>query len=355
MSKNKTFLVTGAGGFIGGWLVETLFMQGSSDVRAGVRSWQGAARLARFPINIVLCDVMNTSQISQAMAGASNIIHCAVGSQDVIVKGTENMLEVAYAQGVNHFVHLSTAEVYGNANGEIDETYPYQYRGNDYADAKIEAEKQVWGYHKKGLPITVIRPSIVYGPFSKDWTVDLASRLQSGNWGLFEGKGDGFCNLIYVADLVAGVLSAVREDLAVGEAFNLNGPEIITWNQYFQRFNEALGFTDLRVWSPAQSRIRSSLMEPARSSAKLMLRYLESPLRKLCQRFTSMRVLMRYFETCFRTTPQLDELDLYNRRAIYIAQKAQDILGFKPQYDVNFGIQMNVRWLRHLGLVNQQI
>jgi nucleoside-diphosphate-sugar epimerase len=68
-----------------------------------------------------------------------------------------------------------------------------------------------------------------------------------------------------------------------------------------------------------------------------------------------MRVLMRYAETCIRTTPQLDELDLYNRRAIYIAQKAQDILGFKPQYDVNVGIQMNVRWLRHLGLVNQQI
>jgi nucleoside-diphosphate-sugar epimerase len=352
MNKKNKFLVTGAGGFIGGWLVETLFLQGSSDVRAGVRSWQGAARLARFPLNIVLCDVMNASQISQAMAGTSIIIHCAVGSQDVIVEGTENMLKVAYAQGVNHFVHLSTAEVYGNTNGEIDETYPYQNRGDDYADAKIEAEKLAWAYHKKGLPITVIRPSIVYGPFSKDWTVRLASRLQSGNWGLFEGEGDGFCNLIYVTDLVAGVLSATGEDLAVGEAFNLNGPEIVTWNQYFKRFNAALGFTDLRVWSPAQSRIRSSLMAPVRSTAKLMLRYLESPLRKIYQRFRSMRVLMRYAETRIITTPKLNELDLYNRRAIYISQKAQDILDFKPQYDVNFGIQMNVRWLRHLGLVN---
>ena len=64
---------------------------------------------------------------------------------------------------------------------------------------------------------------------------------------------------------------------------------------------------------------------------------------------------MRYAEMRIITTPKLNELDLYNRRAIYISQKAQDILGFKPQYDVNFGIQMNVRWLRHLGLVNQQI
>jgi nucleoside-diphosphate-sugar epimerase len=353
-AKNKnTFLVTGAGGFIGGWLVETLYLQGSPDVRAGIRSWHSAARLARFPVNIVPCDIMDTSQVSNAMAGATIIIHCAVGSKDVIVKGTENMLDVAYDQGVSHFIHLSTTEVYGDASGEIVESSPYQYRGDDYGDAKIEAEKLVWAYSKKGLPITIIRPSIVYGPFSKDWTVRLASRLQSGNWGLFDGEGDGFCNLIYINDLVAAVLSAAQKDFAVGEVFNLNGPEIITWNQYFQKLNAALGFSDLRVWGPTRSRIRSGLMEPVRSSAKFMLRHLESPLRKMYQRSRSMRVIMQYAEKCIKTTPQLDELDLYNRRAIYITQKARDILGFKPQCYVNFGIQMNVRWLRHLGLVNQ--
>jgi nucleoside-diphosphate-sugar epimerase len=354
VAHKETILVTGAGGFISGWLAETLYLSGSASVRAGVRSWSSAVRLARFPLEVVLCDVLDTEQITQAMTGVTCVIHCAKGSSEVIVQGTKNMLDVARRLEARRFVYLSTTEVYGNASREIDETFPYQYTGNPYGDSKIEAEKLCWEYHEKGLPVTVIRPSIVYGPFSKTWTVDLARKLQSGDWGIFKGYGEGTCNLVYITDLVSGILLAARHKGAAGEAFNLSGPEAITWNQYFQRFNAALGLPELKVIDPGTARLRATVMEPVRSSAKFALSHFEGPLRRISQRFRPARQVMQYVDKSIRATPRLADLSLYNRDALYLTTKARDILGYKPRFDVDAGLEMTVRWLEHVGLVDQR-
>jgi len=96
---------------------------------------------------------MDKEQIARAMTGATTVIHCAIGLQNVIVGGTSNMLEVALKLGIKRFVHMSTAEVYGNESGEIDENSPYQYTGSVYGDSKIEAEKLCWEFHKKGSKV----------------------------------------------------------------------------------------------------------------------------------------------------------------------------------------------------------
>ena len=212
----EEILVTGASGFIGGWIVESLCLNDSANVRAGIRRWSGAARLGRFPIEIVLCDVLDRKQIMKAMQGVNCVIHCATGSSEIIIQGTKNMLNIAQRLGVERFVYISTTEVYGDQSGKIDESFPCQYTGSPYGDSKIEAENLCWKFYKKGLPVTVIRPSIVYGPFSKDWTIRLAQSLQSGNWGIFKGIADGACNLIYISELVSGILLAAHHEDAVG-------------------------------------------------------------------------------------------------------------------------------------------
>lgn len=352
MADKETILVTGASGFIGGRLVETLHLNGSADVRAGIRSWTSAARLARFPLEMVFCDVMDKAQITQAMAGATIVIHCATGLRDVIVQGTRNMLEVALKLGVKRFVHLSTTAVYGNASGEIGETSPCQSMGWEYGDAKIEAEKLCWEFYEQGLPLTMLRPPIVYGPFSEDRVVRFAHKLQSGNWGIFEGYGEGLCNLLYVADAVSGILLAARHERAVGEAFNLNGPEVITWNQYSQRFNAALGLPDLKVASPSSSKLRAAMMQSVKSSAKFVLDHFEGPLKKIYERSRGARSVMQFAEKSIKTTATLAELNLYNRRAVILTSKAQEMLGYNPRFNVDAGLQLSVSWLKHLGLVD---
>jgi nucleoside-diphosphate-sugar epimerase len=352
VAPKEKMLITGATGFIGGWLVESLCMNGSADVRAGVKSWARGARIGRFPVEIVMCDVLDKKQIAAAMRGATCVIHCAKGSSEIIIQGTKNMLDVAKRLRVNRFVYLSTAEVYGNTNGVIDETSPLQYTGSAYGDSKIEAEKLCWEYYRKGLPVTVIRPSIVYGPFSENWTVRLAQSLQSGNWGIFKGIGDGVCNLIYISDLVSGILLASSNKAAAGEAFNMVGPELITWNQYFQRLNAAMELPKLHVIKPNRLRLRSRVMQPVRTSAKFVLAHFPGPLKKVSQKSRLAKEVMQSFEKTMRTSPQLGELSLYNRNAIYPAKKAQDLLGFSPRFDVETGLNLTVSWLNHLGMID---
>ena len=262
------------------------------------------------------------------------------------------MVDVALSHGVKRFIHLSTAEVYGNPSGEIDETSPYQYTGNLYADSKIEAEKLCWEYYQKGLPVTVIRPSIVYGPFSKTWTVDIALKLQSGNWGIFKNQGDGICNLVYITDLVSAILLAARNEHSIGEAFNVNGSEAPTWNEYFQRFDKALGLPELRVINPGGAKLRASLMEPVRFSAKFALAHFGGPLRQISQKFRYAKKLMKSAERSIKTTPRPAQLSLFNRNAVYVTTKAQKMLGYKPAFNLERGLEMSVRWLSHLGLTD---
>jgi uncharacterized protein YbjT (DUF2867 family) len=88
MGSRRTILVTGAGGFIGGRTVEILHRLGDTEVRAGVRRWSGAARIGRFPVDIVHCDILQPDSIARAVEGVDAVVHCAVGDREVTVRGT---------------------------------------------------------------------------------------------------------------------------------------------------------------------------------------------------------------------------------------------------------------------------
>jgi nucleoside-diphosphate-sugar epimerase len=273
MTNREVILVTGSSGFIGGWIVETLYLDRSATIRAGIRSWASAARLGRFPVEMVLCDVMDKESIRHAMDGVDRVIHCASGSSE--------------------------------------------------------------------------------GPVSKDWSIGFAQKLQSGNWGIFKEVGEGFCNLVYVADVVTGILLAARDDRAIGQAFNLVGPERITWNDYFQRFNAALNLPELIVVHSANARIRSILMGPLRNFGKFILNHFRASIRKISQRYRPARLLMQFVDRTMKTIPRATELSLFNREAIYLDNKAQELLGYQPSIGVERGLDLSVGWLRMVGLADR--
>jgi nucleoside-diphosphate-sugar epimerase len=204
----------------------------------------------------VLCDVLDKNQVERAIEGVDVVVHCAVGPGDVTVKGTENMLAASHRHGVRKFVHLSTIDVYGTVEGDVDETAPYQYTGSAYGDSKIEAEKLCWRYLERGVPTVILRPTIVYGPYCKLWVLKYAERLLSGKWGVFKGIGDGVCNLVYIRDLIDAIFLSVDSESAVGQAFNINGLERVTWNEYFGKLNLALGQPPLGEIKAGKAQLR---------------------------------------------------------------------------------------------------
>src|SRR5947207_8870495 len=146
---NATVLVTGATGFIGGRLAERLVVEHGAGVRALVRNFGRAARLARYPIELVPGDLCAAESIDRAAAGCDYVFHCAYGSDGeddsrrvVNAQGTRHVLDAALKHHVKRAVHTSTVTVYGEtADGRLDESAPRRRTGFAYADSKIEAEE----------------------------------------------------------------------------------------------------------------------------------------------------------------------------------------------------------------------
>lgn len=353
MTPDSTVLITGAGGFIGGRIAEVLYCSGYRNIRAGVRRWSSAARVGRLPIEIALCDVTNRSHLQACLKDVSAVVHCAVGSREVTVGGTKNLLEAALANGVRRFVHLSTIDVYGDRSGEMDETCGYHYTGSPYGDSKIEAEKLCWRFHGLGLPVSILRPTIVYGPFSAVWTVDVAERLlNTGRLPLAKGYCQGTCNLLYIDDLVAAVLLALHKDEAVGEAYNVNGSERPTWHDYFLSLNRAMGLPEPAEQTEAGSFASAWIMNPVRKSARFALNHFESQIMAIYKSSGLARRAMRRVESMIRKSPTTAELRLYGKRASFPSTKAGAVLGYRPQVSMADGVKLCAAWLEHHGFVN---
>ena len=352
-SAERVILVTGGGGFIGNRFVEVIHLTGFGRVRVGVRRWASAARAARFPIDIVLCDVLDVRQLAAAMHGVDVVVHCAVGDERVIVEGTRNVLEAAAGHQVSRVLHISTAEVYGSeVSGRVDETRPCTTTGSPYANAKSQAERLVWEHSSRGLPVTVFRPSIVYGPWSDQWTAALAERLRSGRWRRYARYGEGTCNLVYVDDLVTAALSSIRSDSAVGQAFNVGGADLVTWNEYLDRFNQAMGLPPLEVRSAQGAKVKSIAAGAVRGTAQLLLSRHGPMLRDLSERGGWMSAGMKGIKRWINTNPSSAELEnLYSRRAIYDWSKARRLLGYRPAFDLDRGLRLSVDWLQYAGLL----
>jgi nucleoside-diphosphate-sugar epimerase len=347
----ETILVTGAGGFIGGRVVEVLYGRGEAEVRAGVRRWSTAARIGRLPIEIVPCDLLDAAQVDAAMRGATAVVHCAVGDRAATVDGTRNVMDAALRHGVRRVVHLSTIDVYGGAAGTVLEDAPLVETGAAYGDSKIAAERVCQEYAAKGLSVVMLRPTIVYGPFSESWTMEFAQRMLGGRWLLPESDCNGRCNLVYVDDLVLAVLRALEAEGVDGRAFNVNGPDHVTWNEYFRALAGSLGLPRLEAAGRGASHVGAMALMPVRKAAKLALKHFGAPIMWLYQRNAVVKRLMRKAEHMIRQTPTTNEFRMYSRTAHYPTDRARDMLGYAPNVDMQRGVELSAAWLRHHRIV----
>lgn len=338
-------LVTGGGGFIGTRIVEALHDRGV-EVRAGIRSWKSAARVGRLPVEIVPCDVMDPGQLASAMSDVSHVVHCARGNERVNVEGTRNVLSTALSHGVERVVHLSTVSVYGPAQGSVDEETPISITGAEYGDSKIEAERLCASYQAQGLSTVILRPTIVYGPFSANWTIEFAQRLR-GRWQLPREHCEGICNLVYVDDLVQAVLLSLQHPQADGQTFVVNGPDRPTWWEYFDALSTALMGRRLEGPARRSAELAAAFMTPVKRGAKFALAHFENEIMALYQRSDVAKRAMRGLETRVRSAPSRAEFDLYGRRVDYSGAKAERLLGYRPRYDLRQGVRVSAEWLRH--------
>ena len=238
----KRALVTGAGGFIGSQLTESLVRDGA-QVRAFVRynSRGDAGLLRQLPkeitdeLEIVAGDLRDTAAVDGAVAGIDVVFHLGaiisipysykhpMETAETNFMGTLNVLLASRAHDVRRLVHTSTSEVYGTAQfTPMDESHPLQGQ-SPYSASKIGADKLVESFYRSyNLPAVTIRPFNTYGPRQSARAVIptiITQALTSDciRLGNLEARRD----FTYVRDTVNGFLRAAHAPDVVGQEINL--------------------------------------------------------------------------------------------------------------------------------------
>lgn len=250
--SGRTALVTGAAGFVGGWLAQRLVTDAGMNVRGLVQPSQHADWLQDVGVELVVGDIRDAEHMQEVAAGCDFVFHLAAWidhppSAEVAwatnVAGTKNVL--AAAVDALRFVHVSSFMVYGAASkGTVDESYPFgtwHPRVEPYGASKINAERQVFQvFRETGFPVTVIRPSNVYGPRAGTWVARGLRRMRDGR-PILIGGGRGFAHPVYVENLVDGIILAAQRERAVGEAFNITDGITVTWRDFYTRYGQIIG------------------------------------------------------------------------------------------------------------------
>ncbi len=348
-------LVTGANGFVGGWFAEAMHLSGWANVRAGISRWSGAARIARFPLEIALCDVLDRASLDAALAGIDVVVHCARGREDdspVTTDGTRLLLDRARAAGVRKIIFMSSVAVYGDALGAVAETTAPVGALTAYGASKIKAEQICREMADATMSVVALRPTLIYGPFSEQWTMPYLKRFASGGWRRLGPLGEGKCNVVYVGDLVHFTRHLMTHDTGPYAVFNANGPEVPTWNSYIERFNDALGYPALAPPARAAAGLglQVALRRPVRQFGKYVLANHRATLMAVAARSPRAKDLMKRTEEDLRLKPNDDEMQRFAADVTY-GMAAAEAIGFTPPTRVDRGLAMTADWARAMSLV----
>ncbi len=240
--EGRDVLVTGAGGFLGSHLVESLARQGAR-VRAFVHynSRGDPGLLGQLPpdlhstLKIIagdLCDLpalMSATRdvelvfhLGALIAIPYSYLHPAEVVQSNII-GSLNVLLAARENRVPRIVHTSSSEVYGSAvRVPIDETHPLRGQ-SPYSASKISADKLAESFYcAYDLPVVTVRPFNTYGPRQSARAVIPAIITQAlVQEAIYLGNLDTQRDFTFVADTVDGFLRAAQVPGIEGETFNL--------------------------------------------------------------------------------------------------------------------------------------
>jgi nucleoside-diphosphate-sugar epimerase len=319
-----TTVVTGATGFLGNALVTELVKR-QQTVRILVRNEKQARQQFGEAVTIITGDITDVKRVQQAVDGAATIYHLAGHLyhpsipaelyRQVHVEGTRTLLKACQRQTqLQRIVHVSTTGVHG-VTGEkpAAENAPFA-PSNPYEATKLEGELLALQAHQEqGLPVSIVRPGLVYGPNDLHLLGFFAS-IKKGLFRVIDG-GKALLHPIYIDDLVASLLLCSERPGALGRSYNIAGERPVTVRELAKAIAHALD------------------RELPEGSIPLWLANLASDIFRLVPGFQGERAPLTRSRVRFLTTSR-----------VYDCGRAESELGFKAKTDLEKGMRQTAEW-----------
>jgi nucleoside-diphosphate-sugar epimerase len=318
-------LITGGNGLLGRHLIAALQERGE-EVRVLALPSEDASWLESRGVAVHRGDVREPDTLVAPMRGAQGVFHLAglMGVwrpreeyYAVNVTGTENVCRAALREGAGRLVHVSSSIVYGLAQRRpADEECPLSPFAHSYPVTKAEGDELVQrmiGDHQ--LPAVIVRPDQFFGPGDHVHFARIADRLLGGR-AIIIGSGENALPLVYVTDVVQGLLRAL--DVApVGRAYNVTNDRPLSQRAFLTAIARAIGARPPRVHIPY------SALYAAGYAGELLARATGGRLSPPTTRFG-----VAFLGTESRTT----------------IDRARRELGYAPQVDLREGVQLAAAW-----------
>jgi len=284
---------------------------------------------------------------------------------------------------VKRFVHVSTAAVYGITPpaGSESEDAPIRKTGDAYCDNKAAAERVVLRYGKRGLPLTILRPSIVWGPYSA-WSTRLMDDLHAGRVSFIDG-GRGACNTTYVDNLIDAMFLSMENDRALNDTFFITDGDQVTWGDFI-RAHMAMMTAPPQVGDASHEEIAATRPKTAgmlMGSVKAAGRVVRSKeFREMLMRIPVTEALMKGAWNWVTSLPPEKRDRLRARFGVrrpaaaaskngkyipdpmtvatqsttvfFSIEKAKRVLGYEPRVKFGEGIQRVEQWLRYAAYLD---
>lgn len=251
--KPIKILVTGASGFIGQALTNTLHRNASVSVRAAVR--RKVSGFTAEVDTVEVGDLLVLANWQAALIGVDTVIHCAARVhvmneqsanplsefRKVNVEGTLNLARQAVEAGVRRFVFISSIGVNGNRTSrpftEEDLPNPVEF----YAVSKLEAEQRLHLLAAEtGMEVVIIRPPLVYGSNAKGNFARLIKIVSSGiplPFGAIHNKR----SLVALDNLVDLIVTCIDHPAAANQTFLVSDGEDLSTSELLGKMAMALG------------------------------------------------------------------------------------------------------------------
>jgi nucleoside-diphosphate-sugar epimerase len=260
VGPNDLILITGAAGFIGLRLVESLLERGFRNLRCFARPSNKLAKLKALcdrGVNDGVCaevfqgNLLSREDCATAVNAAAVIFHLAATRGEKSIPGaflntvvtTRNLLEASRGQKcLRRFLSVSSFAVYSNLDKThlrlLDESSPIEshpeFRGDAYCFAKVRQDEIVSEYGKKfGIPYVIVRPGYVYGPGN----LAISGRVGIDTFGLFlHLGGSNTIPLTYIDNCVEAIALAGLKNGVDGNVVNVVDDDLPSSRQFLRMY-----------------------------------------------------------------------------------------------------------------------